>query len=85
MGALRTPVMTAFVPRRLTVDRQLVLVGGQGPRFGPPKTQASYRAVPLPDVVLEALSSHVGAFGTGADDLVFTNVNGDGLDGRARR
>ena len=66
-----------FLRRRLTVDRQLVLIAGQGPQFGPPKTQASYRAVPLPDVVLEALAVHVERYGTGADDLIFSNVNGD--------
>lgn len=66
-----------FLRRRLTVDRQMVLVGGKPPHLGPPKTQASYRAVPLPDVVLEALAHHVEQYGTGAEDLIFTNVNGD--------
>lgn len=46
----------------LRVDRQLVLVQGAPPFLGPPKTSASYRAVPLPRVVVEALSSHLAAF-----------------------
>jgi integrase len=65
-----------FLRRRLSVDRQVVLVGGQPPHLGPPKTKASYRAVPLPDVVLEALSGQVSAFGTGEHDLIFPNVDG---------
>jgi integrase len=67
-----------FLRRRLTVDRQLVLLPGGAPAFGPPKTKASHRTVPLPDVVLEALGAHVAAFppddGVG---LVFTNDAGE--------
>lgn len=63
-----------FLRRVVTVNRQLVLVSGEdGPRFGPPKTPSSYRSVPLPDVVLEALSAHLATYGTGPDGLVFTN------------
>jgi len=55
-----------FLRKVVVVDRQLVLVRGEGgPRFGPPKTASSYRSVPLPDVVLDALSSHLAAYGPG--------------------
>lgn len=65
-----------FLRRRLRVDRQVVLLPGTGPSFGPPKTDASYRTVPLPDVVLDALSSHIATYGEGPDRLVFTNDDG---------
>ncbi len=44
-----------FLRRSITIDRQLVLVGTGPPAFGPPKTEASVRSVPLPDVVGTAL------------------------------
>jgi len=37
-----------FLRRQLTVDRQMLLMPGGGPVFAPPKTQASYRVIPLP-------------------------------------
>jgi len=46
-------------------------------RFGPPKTAASARTVPLPDVVTEVLAEHLWVFGIGPDRLLF--VDDDGL------
>lgn len=65
-----------FLRRTLTVDRQVILLPGGAPSFGPPKTQASYRTVPVADVVLEALSSHLAEHGTGADGLIFSTPEG---------
>jgi integrase len=48
-----------FLRRTLTVDAQLVLLPGGPPYIAPPKTTASYRTVPLADIVLEALAEHV--------------------------
>jgi integrase len=59
-----------FLRRQVTVDRQLVLLAG-GPRVAPPKTAASYRTVPLPNVVLEALAEHLAEYRAG--DFLFTN------------
>ncbi len=42
-----------FLERALTVDRQLVTVPGQAPSLGPPKTRASNRTIPLPQVVVD--------------------------------
>ena len=42
------------------------------PRFGPPKTTASVRTIPLPQVVVDALAAHLAAFPPGPDGLVFT-------------
>jgi integrase len=66
-----------FLRRVLTVDRQLLLLPGSGPVLAPPKTQASYRTIPLPDVVLETLSAHLATYGAGAEGLVFTNADGE--------
>ena len=63
-----------FLRRTLTVDRQLVTVPGRDPYLGPPKTAASVRTIPLPQVVLDALALHLGTFPT--DDLVFTSSTG---------
>ena len=64
-----------FLRRTIRVDRQLVLTEGP-PQFGPPKTQASVRTVPLPDVVASALAAHLERWPTGADGLIFTDTQG---------
>jgi integrase len=65
-----------FLRRSITVDRQLVLAGSGPPRFGPPKTEASVRNVPLPDVVALALAAHLERWRAGVDGLIFTNASG---------
>jgi integrase len=62
--------------RELHVDRQLVTMVRERPRFGPPKTQASVRTIPLPDVVVQALVAHLAAYPPGDEGLVFT-VDGE--------
>ena len=66
-----------FLRRQVTVDRQLVLLPGSGPVFGAPKTQASYRIVPLPAVVLDTLAAHLARYPVGLDGFLFTNHAGD--------
>lgn len=61
-----------FLERVVTVDRQLVTVQGQAPALAPPKTLASNRTIPLPQVVVDALAAHLAAFPAGSDGLVFT-------------
>ena len=51
--------------RGVTVDRQLVQLTNQPPRLGPPKTKASVRTVPLPQVVVDALAAHLARHGRG--------------------
>lgn len=46
----------------VTIDRQVLTVPGVGPAFGPPKTRASVRDVPLPRIVLDDLARHLEAF-----------------------
>ena len=66
-----------FLRRTLKVDRQMVLLPGGPPDFGPPKTQASYRTLPLPAVVVDALAAHLATYPAGESGLIFTNDQGD--------
>lgn len=68
-----------FLRRRVTVDRQLTTLTGAAPSFGPPKTEASTRVIPLPAVTVEALAAHIATFPPGRDGLVFTNTAGEPL------
>jgi integrase len=60
--------------RAVTVDRQLVKVTGRGNVFGPPKTSASVRTIPLPQVVVDELAAHLAAFPPSGVGLVFANA-----------
>lgn len=60
-----------FLRRQVRVDRQLVLPKSGPPRFGPPKTQASNRTIPLPQSVVDALAAHLEEHGEGPDRLIF--------------
>lgn len=61
-----------FLRREVLVDRQLVKLSGRPADLAPPKTKASVRTVPLPRVVVDALSAHLAAYPVGSDGLVFT-------------
>ena len=68
-----------FLRREMTVDRQLLPIvpkGEQAELGGTPKTDRSYRKVPLADVVVADLAFHLREHGTGRDGLVLHN---DGL------
>jgi integrase len=45
--------------RQLVVEQQLVTRVGERPELGPPKTAASYRTVPLPQLAIDALAEHL--------------------------
>jgi integrase len=66
-----------FLRRTVTVDRQLVTPPKGGPTFGPPKTKASHRVVPLARVTVDVLAAHLAEFPAGRDGLVFTNPRGE--------
>ncbi len=67
-----------FLRRQLRVDQQLVLVSGP-PTLAPPKTKASMRTVPLPQVVVEALARHIEAYAPGPSGLLFTASGGGAI------
>lgn len=48
-----------FLRRTLRVDRQLVSVPGHALHLATPKTHASHRDIPLPQVVVDALAQHL--------------------------
>lgn len=59
-----------FMRRTVFVDRQL-LTPRKGPlEFAPPKTDSSYRTIPMPDFVGVAIAEHLAELGRGDDDLV---------------
>lgn len=60
-----------FLRRTLRVDRQLLLTRPHS--FGPPKTKASVRTVPLPQVVVDALAAHLRDYPAGEHGLLFTS------------
>ena len=79
-----------FLRREVKVDRQLVYVPGSPPVLARPKTPESYRTVPLPAFVVDALAAHLAAFPAGADGLIFQAEKGGPilrttLDGRWKR
>jgi integrase len=63
--------------RTVTVARQAHEITGQGRVITGPKTEAGYRTVALPGVVLDALSEHLDTFvAAGPDSPVFTRKSG---------
>lgn len=65
-----------FLRRTLTIDRQMLTPAQGAPTFGPPKTPASVRTLPLPRVVGDELAAHLARHGEGPDRLIFTAVEG---------
>jgi len=63
-----------FLRRELRVDRQFVSPQKCFPTFGPPKTAASVRTIPLPQIVVASLAAHLQRYPT--NDLVFTGEGG---------
>ncbi|MDQ3681072.1 MAG: site-specific integrase [Actinomycetota bacterium] len=63
-----------FLHRQVRVDRQLIGVLNGRPEFGPPKSAAGYRTVPMPAVVTDVLAAHLARFRARKFGLVFTNT-----------
>jgi len=61
-----------FLRHTVRVDRQLVTSPTGPARFGPPKTQASERIIPLAEEVGLVLAAHLERYGAGDDGLIFT-------------
>jgi len=55
------------------VGRQLISVRDGVPEWGPPKSKAGFRTVPIPHVVGSALAEHIARYGTGPGGLIFLN------------
>jgi integrase len=72
-----------WLERMLRVDQQVTLTGPKpdgtpstNPMLSLPKTRSSVRDVPLPAIVLDALSVHVGRFATTGQALFSTRSGG---------
>ena len=61
--------------RQVAIAETVVDVGGHL-HFGPPKTRAGHRSVPLPRVASEPLGEHPATFARTPEDLVFTAPEG---------
>lgn len=68
-----------FLRRHVRVDRQLVGALYGVPEFGPPKSKAGFRTVPMPEVVSSALAAHLTRYRPGQNGLVFTSRTGNPL------
>ena len=66
--------------RTVRVEHSLTELPGGGYAFGPPKSEAGQRLVPIPDVIVPELRWHLSCFaGQGDDGLVFTSPTGTPL------
>ena len=64
----------------MRVTRQLAEVGGGGFAFGPPKSRAGKRTVPIPEVIVPVVQWHLACFAAQDDEgLVFTSPTGKPL------
>lgn len=59
-----------FLRRRIHVEEQLQGANGRAPAFAPLKTRASRRVVPVDDVVLTAITTHMQQWRPGAGGLL---------------
>ena len=70
-----------FLRRTVKVDQQHVYAADGGMRLGPLKTAASYRSLPLPQTVADALAAHLAVFPS--ERFVFVNEGGSPVQARS--
>ena len=68
-----------FLRKQVRVDRQLIACRAGVPEFGPPKSKAGFRTIPMPEVVATTLAAHLARYQTGPSGLVFTSALGHPL------
>jgi len=68
-----------FLRRVVRVDRQLVTPSSGPPALEAPKTASSFRTIPLPDFVGQALAAHLAEHGAGVDGLIVHQPDGSAL------
>ena len=79
LGALRRCDID-LEARTVRVTRQLAEVRGGGFAFGPPKSEAGTRVVPIPEVIIAVIQWHLTCFAQPcAEGLVFTSPEGGPL------
>ncbi|MDB5910654.1 MAG: Site-specific recombinase XerD, partial [Massilia sp.] len=63
--------------RTVRIERTLIEVAGSPLHFGPPKTEAGTRTLPVPSVIVPELRSHLERFAqTGEEGLIFVGAKG---------
>jgi integrase len=63
--------------RTVRVVRQLTEISGRGIEFGPPKSRAGSRTVPIPALIIPVIRWHLSCFAQDGDEgLVFTSPKG---------
>ncbi len=66
-----------FLRRTVRVDQQVARLSGGGVGLAPLKTQASYRSIPLPQTVADAIAAHMARWPPeGNTNVIFTNAHG---------
>lgn len=74
-----------FLRRIVRVDRQLVTVSGQPSDLGPPRTSASVRTIPVPQLVIDALAAHLSSYPPREGLVFLTDAGNPGASYRVRR
>ena len=76
LGLARRHVDLDSTPPMLQVERQNVWTDGHGYRLGPPKTNAGYRRLALPELVVDELADHLDNYvgSDSPDALLFTTA-----------
>lgn len=72
-----------FLRGTVKVDRQLIHSRAGIPAFGPPKSAAGFRTVPLAPGLVTILAHHVELYGTGPEGLLFVASSGAPLSSPA--
>ncbi|HWL44134.1 MAG TPA: tyrosine-type recombinase/integrase [Ilumatobacter sp.] len=65
-----------FLRRTIRVDRQLDNTAAGTGGFGPPKTRAGVRTIPVPKHITDLLAAHLAEFPAGEQGLIFTTDRG---------
>jgi integrase len=73
-----------FLRRTLEVRQQLVTMPGKPPYLAPPKTPSSYRTIPLPQVIVDALAAHLAVFPAVQVEILDTTVRPEPKHRQAR-
>jgi integrase len=61
-----------YIGRTVTIRQQLTDIG----EIGPPKTEASYRTIPLPQFAVDAVAQHLTEYEPAKDGGLWTNEQG---------
>ncbi|MGH3635614.1 MAG: tyrosine-type recombinase/integrase, partial [Mycobacterium sp.] len=61
-----------FLRRTVKVDRQLIGAPNRQPIWGPPKSKAGYRTIPVAQSIIDVFAAQIAERGVGPGGLIFT-------------